>query len=85
MRSRLEPAHVPVLDAAGELVHREGVTGVPGLVALGLKFQRRRASHFIGRVGVDAAFIAGRLARMPRAGRGRRDVRGLQPVAHRLS
>ena len=77
--------HVPVLDAAGELVHREGVTGVPGLVALGLKFQRRRASHFIGRVGVDAAFIASRLARMPRAGRGRRDARGLQPAAHRLS
>jgi putative flavoprotein involved in K+ transport len=53
--------HVPVLDAAGELAHREGVTAVPGLVALGLKFQRRRASHFIGRVGADAAFLAGQL------------------------
>jgi putative flavoprotein involved in K+ transport len=59
---------VPVLDAGGELVHREGVTGVLGLVALGLKFQRRRASHFIGRVGVDAAFIAGRLAGASRVG-----------------
>jgi putative flavoprotein involved in K+ transport len=55
--------HVPVLDADGELVHREGVTAVPGLVALGLKFQRRRASHFIGRVGADAAFLADRLGR----------------------
>jgi putative flavoprotein involved in K+ transport len=60
--------HVPVLDAAGELVHREGVTGAPGLVALGLKFQRRRASHFIGRVGADAAFIADRLGSSTRVG-----------------
>jgi putative flavoprotein involved in K+ transport len=59
--------HVPVLDDAGEIVHREGVTAVPGLVALGVKFQRRRASHFIGRVGADAAFIAGRLGLRSRA------------------
>jgi putative flavoprotein involved in K+ transport len=50
--------HVPALDAAGELVHRHGITEIPGLHALGLKFQRRRASHFIGRVGADAEFIA---------------------------
>jgi putative flavoprotein involved in K+ transport len=49
---------VPVLDAAGELVHREGVTAAPGLFALGLRFQRTRKSHFIGGVGDDAARIA---------------------------
>jgi putative flavoprotein involved in K+ transport len=49
---------VPVLDAAGELVHSEGVTPAPGLFALGLRFQRRRNSHFIGGVGDDAARIA---------------------------
>jgi putative flavoprotein involved in K+ transport len=49
---------VPVLDAAGELVHREGVTPAPGLYALGLRFQRTRRSHFVGGVGADAARIA---------------------------
>ena len=49
---------VPVLDDAGELVHREGVTAAPGLYALGLRFQRLRKSHFVGGVGDDAAHIA---------------------------
>jgi putative flavoprotein involved in K+ transport len=49
---------VPVLDARGELVHREGVTPAPGLYALGLRFQRVRRSHFLGGVGADAARIA---------------------------
>jgi putative flavoprotein involved in K+ transport len=49
---------VPVLDACGELMHREGVTPAPGLYALGLRFQRVRRSHFIGGVGADAARIA---------------------------
>jgi putative flavoprotein involved in K+ transport len=59
--------HVPALDTGGELVHQEGVTRIRGLYALGLKFQRRRASHFIGRVGADAAFIAGEIAATQRA------------------
>jgi putative flavoprotein involved in K+ transport len=50
--------HLPVLDGAGEIQHRYGVTAIPGLYVLGLRFQRRRASHFIGGVGADAAFIA---------------------------
>jgi putative flavoprotein involved in K+ transport len=54
--------HVPVLDADGEIVHRHGITPVPGLYVLGLKFQRRRMSHFIGGVGADAAWIADRIA-----------------------
>jgi putative flavoprotein involved in K+ transport len=64
---------VPVLDAAGELVHREGVTAAPGLFALGLRFQRTRRSHFLGGVGEDAAQIAeailagSRPARLPHA------------------
>jgi putative flavoprotein involved in K+ transport len=49
---------VPVLDGAGELVHRSGVTAAPGLFALGLRFQRTRRSHFLGGVGDDAAWIA---------------------------
>jgi putative flavoprotein involved in K+ transport len=50
--------HEPVLDANGELVHRQGVAAVPGLFALGLRFQRTRRSHFLGGVGDDAAQIA---------------------------
>ena len=53
---------VPVLDEAGEIVHRRGVTRVPGVFALGLRFQYRRKSHFIGGVGADAAFLAEILA-----------------------
>jgi putative flavoprotein involved in K+ transport len=58
---------VPVLDAAGELVHRQGETAAPGLFALGLRFQRRRNSHFIGGVGDDAAQIATAILAGPRA------------------
>ncbi len=50
--------HVPVVGADGEIVHRRGVTGVPGLYALGLRFQYRRNSHFVGGVGKDARFLA---------------------------
>jgi putative flavoprotein involved in K+ transport len=60
---------VPVVDAAGELVQREGITPAPGLYALGLRFQRRRRSHFIGGVGDDAAFIAGAILERPAAER----------------
>lgn len=52
---------LPVLDGAGELRHREGVTGADGLFALGLRFQRTRKSHFLGGVGEDAAHIADRI------------------------
>jgi putative flavoprotein involved in K+ transport len=59
----------PVLDANGELAHREGVTPVPGLFALGLRFQRTRRSHFLGGVGDDAALIARAIAARAPSGR----------------
>ena len=49
---------VPVLDAQGEIVHRGGVTPVPGLFVLGLPGQRKRNSTFLDGVGDDARFIA---------------------------
>jgi putative flavoprotein involved in K+ transport len=52
---------VPVLDGARELVHRGGHTPAPGLFGVGLRFQRKRKSHFIGGVGEDAARLAGTL------------------------
>ncbi|OBQ80645.1 NAD(P)/FAD-dependent oxidoreductase [Mesorhizobium sp. WSM3873] len=42
----------------GELAHRDGITGVPGLYALGFRFLRKRDSNFIGGAGVDAQAIA---------------------------
>jgi putative flavoprotein involved in K+ transport len=56
--------NLDALDADGEVAHDRGVTAVPGLYALGLRFQHRRKSHFIGGVGDDAGFLAaGMLAR----------------------
>jgi putative flavoprotein involved in K+ transport len=54
---------IPVLDARGEIVHRGGITPVPGLFVLGMQFQRRRNSAFIDGVGHDAAFLADRIVR----------------------
>jgi putative flavoprotein involved in K+ transport len=50
-----------VLDGRGEIVQRQGTTRVPGLYVLGLAYQYRRNSHFIGGVGRDAATVAGRI------------------------
>lgn len=49
---------VPVLDARGEIVHREGITRSPGLYVLGLNFLRRRSSSFLAGVGTDAEELA---------------------------
>ncbi len=54
---------VPVLDHAGEIRHRHGVTAAPGLYVLGLRFQRRRRSHFIDGVGDDARFVVDHIAK----------------------
>jgi putative flavoprotein involved in K+ transport len=52
---------VPVLDEQREIIQRHGVTPAPGLYTLGLRFQRRRASHLIGGVGADAALLAAKI------------------------
>jgi putative flavoprotein involved in K+ transport len=46
------------LDAAGEILHRGGVTPAPGLFALGLPFLRCRRSTFLEGVGGDAGVLA---------------------------
>jgi putative flavoprotein involved in K+ transport len=58
--------HVPVLDRSGELVHTYGATPVPGLYAVGLRWQTRRSSHFIDGVRHDARMVAGAVARRSR-------------------
>ena len=48
---------VPVLDGDGCIRHRRGVTDVPGLYAIGLRFQHRRSSTFIDGARHDAAYL----------------------------
>ena len=56
---------VPVLDGAGEIRHRRGVTPVEGLYVMGQRFQYRRDSNFIDGVRHDAAYLAGHIAAAP--------------------
>jgi putative flavoprotein involved in K+ transport len=49
---------VPAFDTAGALIHRRGVTAVPGLYFLGLPWLHKRKSTFLAGVGEDASFIA---------------------------
>jgi putative flavoprotein involved in K+ transport len=51
---------LPVFDAERHVVHRRGVTEVPGLYVLGLGFLYAYSSMMIQGVGRDAAFIADR-------------------------
>jgi putative flavoprotein involved in K+ transport len=50
--------HAPVFDEDGRLVHRRGVTAVPGLYFLGLLWQYTRGSALLGWVKDDAEYIA---------------------------
>jgi len=54
--------NLPITDDNGKLVHRRGVTDVPGLYFLGLPWQYTRGSALVGWVKDDAEFIAERIA-----------------------
>ena len=54
---------LPVLDARGEVVHSGGVTHMPGVYVMGLRFLRRRNSSFIDGQARDAEELADHLAR----------------------
>ena len=49
---------LPVIDGAGEPVHRGGITDVPGLYFLGLQWLSRMNSSFLSGIGEDAARLA---------------------------
>jgi putative flavoprotein involved in K+ transport len=53
---------VPVLDSRGLVIHRRGVSDVPGLFFLGLSWQHTRGSALLGWVKDDAEFIASQIA-----------------------
>jgi putative flavoprotein involved in K+ transport len=50
--------HIPGVVREGHVVHRRGVTEVPGLYFLGLSWQHTRGSALLGFVSDDAAFLA---------------------------
>ena len=49
---------LPVTDAKGEAVHRNGISAVPGLYFLGLQWLSKMNSSFLSGVGDDAAVLA---------------------------
>ncbi|UFJ39534.1 NAD(P)/FAD-dependent oxidoreductase [Brevibacillus humidisoli] len=51
-----------VVDGQGQVMHRRGVSQVPGLYFIGLPWQYRRGSALIGGVGRDAAYLTERIA-----------------------
>jgi putative flavoprotein involved in K+ transport len=59
--------HVPGVVREGHVVHRRGVTEVPGLYFLGLSWQHTRGSALLGFVNDDAAFLADRIQAHRRA------------------
>jgi putative flavoprotein involved in K+ transport len=53
---------IPGVVREGHVVHRRGVTEVPGLYFLGLSWQHTRGSALLGFVNDDAAYLAERIA-----------------------
>ena len=70
---------IPGVTANGRVVHRRGVTDVPGLYFLGLSWQYTRGSALLGFVADDAAYLAERIA--ARAQGTRNPGRGCAPAA----
>jgi putative flavoprotein involved in K+ transport len=54
---------LPIFDGAGDPVHRNGVTRVPGIYLLGLPWLRKHKSSFLFGVGEDAEYLAEEIAR----------------------
>jgi putative flavoprotein involved in K+ transport len=59
--------HIPRVVREGQVVHRRGVTEVPGLYFLGLSWQHTRGSALLGFVADDAAWLADHIATRQRA------------------
>ena len=57
---------VPGVVVDGRVVHRRGLTDVPGLAFVGLPWQHTRGSALLGFVGDDAEFVVTALADAPR-------------------
>jgi putative flavoprotein involved in K+ transport len=53
---------IPEVTSDGRVVHRRGVTGVPGLYFIGLSWQYTRGSALLGFVADDAAYLADQIS-----------------------
>ena len=60
-RSHYSWMHIPGVAGDGQVIHRRGVTDIPGLYFLGLPWQHSRGSALLGFVREDAAYLAGRI------------------------
>jgi putative flavoprotein involved in K+ transport len=58
---------IPGVVGEGQVIHRRGVTAVPGLYFLGLSWQHTRGSALLGFVNDDAAHLASRITGRDRA------------------
>jgi putative flavoprotein involved in K+ transport len=61
-RSNYSWIQIPRLVRDGRVIHRRGVTDVPGLFFLGLSWQHTRGSALLGFVNDDATYLADRIA-----------------------
>jgi putative flavoprotein involved in K+ transport len=59
--------HVPGVVAGGRVVHRRGVTDVPGLYFLDLSWRHTRGSALLRFVNDDTAYLADRIAERQQA------------------
>jgi putative flavoprotein involved in K+ transport len=59
--------HIPEVARDGHVIHRRGVTEIPGLYFLGLSWQYTRGSALLGFVNDDATHLAGHIAARHRA------------------
>jgi putative flavoprotein involved in K+ transport len=59
---------IPGVTSDGTVVHRRGITNVPGLYFVGLTWQHTRGSALLGFVQHDAAWLAGKISEGPRPG-----------------
>jgi putative flavoprotein involved in K+ transport len=71
----------PVTDDGGGVIHRRGVTDLPGLYMLGMQWQYTRGSALLGWVQDDAQFIAQRIAERAVSATRRRTTNGTSPAA----
>jgi putative flavoprotein involved in K+ transport len=58
---------IPGVVREGKVIHRRGVTEIPGLYFLGLSWQHTRGSALLGFVRDDAAYLAGLITDTGRA------------------
>jgi putative flavoprotein involved in K+ transport len=58
---------IPGVIGGGKVIHRRGVTEVPGLYFLGLPWQQTRGSALLGFFHDDATYLAGLIAAQARA------------------